>query len=309
MLLVGAMVHGAEWGLDSYARIFQSLATEVPHTGEITRFVGYEGVHNGTVCVRFLGIEVERLGEIPSEMVAWELGSDSLTIHEPDRSQSHPLFWQWQSVSECGRVTGEFTSTLDEPYEFRMTANAYLAPGKEPANDDVLLQEYDSGWQQQFLEVEHWIEEDIGSDIALRIEHYGSTAIPGMSAKPIIDVLVEVPSFDLARRHIIPLLNSPEWEYWWYSESLLFVKRSEFLGPRTLHLHAAPAENDVWSGVLFRDYLRSHPSDAAEYQALKEVLVERFRSDRERYTEAKAGFVRKTLAKAGTGAESEDSAP
>jgi GrpB-like predicted nucleotidyltransferase (UPF0157 family) len=166
------------------------------------------------------------------------------------------------------------------------------------SNDDVELVDYDPSWPQQFTEFATWLCDLLGVDVALRIEHYGSTAIPGIPAKPIIDVLVEIPSFAEAKRVTIPRLNSERWEYWWYSDHMTFIRRERLMGRRTHHVHMAPRGHRLWEGLAFRDYLISHPQEVSRYAALKRELAENYRQDRERYTQAKTEFVREITSKA-----------
>jgi GrpB-like predicted nucleotidyltransferase (UPF0157 family) len=109
---------------------------------------------------------------------------------------------------------------------------------------------------------------------------------------------MEVPSFDKARRILIPLFNKPECEYWWYDGHMLFIVRNESTGVRTHHIHAAPKGHRVWEGLAFRDYLRTHPEDARRYATLKRKLAGSYGNDREAYTGMKADFVREIILKA-----------
>lgn len=111
-------------------------------------------------------------------------------------------------------------------------------------------------------------------------------------------MLVEVPSYDIARQAILPLLNREEWEYWWYQDHMVFIKRQALMGKRTHHIHLAPAEHRLWEGIAFRDYLIAHPETAARYAALKGELADKHREDREGYTQAKTAFVQEITAKA-----------
>jgi GrpB-like predicted nucleotidyltransferase (UPF0157 family) len=70
------------------------------------------------------------------------------------------------------------------------------------------------------------------------------------------------------------------------------------MGKRTHHLHLAPAGHEIWNGLAFRDYLRTHPEEAARYASLKRQLAESHQTDRERYTEAKTEYVKKVTEKA-----------
>jgi GrpB-like predicted nucleotidyltransferase (UPF0157 family) len=119
-----------------------------------------------------------------------------------------------------------------------------------------------------------------------------------MPAKPVIDVLVEVPSYDDARRVLIPALNDESWEYWWYTDHMIFIKRDMVTGKRTHHIHIAPPGHRLWEGLAFRDYLIAHPETAGEYAALKQELAALFRTEREKYTDAKTAFIRAITDKA-----------
>lgn len=215
------------------------------------------------------------------------------------------LAWRWREPAP--RFLGEFAVRLPAmpglppvsgEREFWLSAHAYVAPGAAAANDEVHLVPYDPSWPQQFADFAGWLKAELGDDFARRVEHYGSTAIPGMPAKPIIDVLVEVPSFVEARRRLLPLFNDVQWEYWWHAEHMVLIRRERLMGQRTHHVHVAPAGHRVWDGLGFRDYLRAHPQEAAAYAALKHELAAHWGQDRERYTEAKTAFVHEIAVKA-----------
>lgn len=312
MQLVGEMlVYGEDWDLDSFGSLFGRLARVTEHKGELTRYVRYESVAGSQVYVRFFGIEVDSIDDIPQGMVAWDIHGDIWTLLQPKNGQNEiirqeSIAWNWLDQPTSGRLTGEFTANCPSEWsrdevpadlDFHITANAYFAPDKN-CDDDVFLVDYDPTWLQQFDEMAHWLKNALGPDVALRIEHYGSTAISGIPAKPVIDILVEVPSFDEARKHAVPRLNNPEWEYWQYSEHMIFIKRKELMGQRTHHIHMAPAEHSIWKGLAFRDYLISHPDEASRYAELKHELANSHRTDRERYTTEKSAFVQEVTAKA-----------
>ena len=190
------------------------------------------------------------------------------------------------------------TSRATRPVQFSVFANAYVDTSREMSGDEVVLVNYDPEWPAQYRRMADWLQQCLGSDVALRIEHCGSTAIPGMSAKPIVDMLVEVPSFRIAKERILPLLSDESWEYWWYSDHMILIKRSELMGTRTHHVHFAPRQHPVWQGIAFRDYLRMHHEYALRYEQLKRQLVPSCGSDREAYTAAKAEFVKDVTARA-----------
>lgn len=128
------------------------------------------------------------------------------------------------------------------------------------------------------------------------IEHIGSTAIEGIAAKPVVDILVGLrePPLD---RAIEPLVGvGYEHVPGAGSAGRLFFRRG---APRAFHVHVVVFDGDEWRRhVIFRDWLNLHPALAKEYEALKVSLAERFAGDREAYTEGKTAFVERVLAEA-----------
>lgn len=134
------------------------------------------------------------------------------------------------------------------------------------------------------------------SEFAPVINHVGSTAIPDIQAKPIIDILVEVsPDVDWARVKIILEANG----YICMSQSdrrVSFNKgyTTEGYAEEVFHIHCRyTGDNDE---ILFRDYLTAHPEVAKDYERLKMSLLPRYKNDRNGYTEAKTGFVKHVVA-------------
>jgi GrpB-like predicted nucleotidyltransferase (UPF0157 family) len=296
-----------------YGGLFGRLTREVKHTGNVTRYVGYQSAVGGQDVLHFVGIEVDRIADIPQGMVAWDLTEDAWMLWEAGDGQDvlvskEEIAWQWLEQSPSGRWHGEFTARLpvgllDEGLaahrDFWVSANAYVGlQANDVSGDEVYLVDYNASWPQQYAEFARWLRDCLGSDVALRVEHYGSTAIPGIPAKPIIDVLVQVPSFASAKRRVVPRLDGEAWEYWWYADHMIFIKREKLMGQRTHHVHMAPRGHRLWDGIVFRDYLRTHPEEAARYAALKRELARRYREDREGYTQAKTEYVREVMRRA-----------
>ncbi|MEO5807704.1 GrpB family protein [Devosia sp.] len=127
----------------------------------------------------------------------------------------------------------------------------------------------------------------------LRIEHMGSTAVPGLSAKPVIDLIVLVD--DLAQAKLaVPALEATGYSYWAANpdtSKLFLVKGLPPAPQRTHHLHVYTDASEFDRHMVFRDALRSEPTTLAAYQGLKTELAERFWHDREAYTNAKATFI------------------
>lgn len=175
--------------------------------------------------------------------------------------------------------------------------------------DEVVLVEYDPRWPDLYAQEAARLRAALG-DMVVTVEHFGSTAIPGLTAKPIIDILVCVRALDEARTRAIPILEALDYAYWPQDPSpdrMFFVRGLPPNGPRTHHVHVVePAvTHDPRLGefrfedrLLFRDYLRTHPAEAARYLALKQDLLAHFSRDREAYTAGKTDYVYGVLAKA-----------
>lgn len=156
---------------------------------------------------------------------------------------------------------------------------------------------YDPHWPTRFARARRQIQSLIGVYIT-SIEHIGSTAVPGLAAKPVIDILIGVRHLEDAPEFLPPLATLgytyiPEHESTFPERRYLhrIVQRRH-----THHLHIVePASEFFRVHILFRNYLRTHPDAAAAYGALKAQLAEQYRCDREAYTEAKSDFIREIL--------------
>jgi GrpB-like predicted nucleotidyltransferase (UPF0157 family) len=161
--------------------------------------------------------------------------------------------------------------------------------------DEVQLIPYDPSWPAMATAFIDSFYNEFGADSITKMEHYGSTSIPGMPAKPILDFLVEVSSLQEAITRIVRLTDTKNWEYWWYGDHITLIKRDEKTRIRTHHIHITSFNHKIWNNVVFRDRLRSNPGLANEYADLKYRLSEEFKIDREAYTRAKGDFVRKVM--------------
>jgi GrpB-like predicted nucleotidyltransferase (UPF0157 family) len=159
----------------------------------------------------------------------------------------------------------------------------------------VILEEYDSSWPEKFEEEKEHLKGIAGKWLYGSIEHVGSTAIPGMVAKPVIDVMFGVKSLNESKPAIETLINSG-YKYWPYKSEVMhwFCKPSDAF--RTHHLHLIPYESPLWKErIKFRDILRSNYKVAKEYLTLKEDLASKYKNDREAYTDLKWPFIQQTL--------------
>ncbi len=171
--------------------------------------------------------------------------------------------------------------------------------------EEVTVVPYDPLWPKVFEQERLHLLSCLPAHLIKRIEHFGSTAVPGLSAKPIVDILVEVTSLDKTREIIAPLLEAQGYDYFWRPSwgddtppfYAWFIKRDKN-GKRTHHLHMVEAEFEHWDRLLFRDYLIEHPDIARKYADLKEKLLGVHLGDRVDYTRAKSDFIEKITEKA-----------
>ena len=128
------------------------------------------------------------------------------------------------------------------------------------------------------------------------VHHVGSTAVPGLDAKPIIDILVGVDGLDVSRACFEPLAGLGYLYAPYRSEEMHWFCKPH-PSRRTHHLHLVPTESSRFADELgFRDRLRATPETARAYANLKRELATHFRDDRDAYTEAKADFIGEVLA-------------
>lgn len=161
----------------------------------------------------------------------------------------------------------------------------------------VKLEPHTEQWHQLFAEEDERMRKVIGGYV-VAIEHIGSTAICGISAKPIIDIAVSLEKIADGERCVKPL-EGIGYEYrgeHGIAERFYFVKGE----PRTLHLHMVLEDSDSWRGhLMFRDYLRENPAAAKEYDDLKLELARVHVNDRDAYLQGKSDFIENILKSAG----------
>jgi len=159
-------------------------------------------------------------------------------------------------------------------------------------SDPVIIVDYDPRWPQRYDAERGQILTAIGPWTAA-IEHIGSTSVPGLGAKPIIDIMVAIRSLDDAA-HCIEPLRALGYRYHPEFEDTLPERRYFNRGPRDdhYHLHMVEPTSGFWERhLLFRDYLRTHRETAQEYERLKRALAAQYRDDRSGYTDAKTEFI------------------
>lgn len=154
-------------------------------------------------------------------------------------------------------------------------------------DDKVIVLPYDEAWPEQFREWGQRLRRALGP-AAARIDHIGSTAVPGLAAKPIVDIQISVASFDPWE----PVRQSlAHVGLYWREHNPDRSKRyfREAPGERRMHIHVRLSGS--WSeqlALLFRDYLRCHEADCAVYADVKRHLAAQYETDRHGYTAAKS---------------------
>ena len=175
----------------------------------------------------------------------------------------------------------------------------------------IILSEYNPAWSEWYVEEKANLERLIGTESIARISHYGSTSVPGLTAKPTIDILLEIKeNTDINK--LITALPSPDYiclsgaglTVPTPSTHLMFLKGylPDGFAEKVYHIHVRYPCDDPpggdWDELYFRDYLISHPETAAEYTDLKRRLFKDYEHDRDGYTGAKTAFIRAVTEKA-----------
>jgi len=168
-------------------------------------------------------------------------------------------------------------------------------------SEPVILEEYNPEWIVWFERLRTFFEDKLGPNI-IRIEHVGSTSIPGIISKPIIDfdIVIYISDFNVVRSILETIgyvhqgdLGIPEREAFTINDNEL----NERLPPH--HLYVCDLySKELHRHIAFRDYLREHPEDAAKYSELKLHLVKEHSGDRASYIEGKVSLVQEILEKA-----------
>jgi GrpB-like predicted nucleotidyltransferase (UPF0157 family) len=167
---------------------------------------------------------------------------------------------------------------------------------RKPWNSTITLAPYDPAWPSLFALLEKRIRKALGEDVLL-LEHVGSTSVPGLSAKPVIDMLLTVadssdePSYvpRLEEEGFVLRIREPDWH-----EHRMF-KAPEVQG--NLHVFSEGCE-EIERMLLFRDWLRSQPDDRRRYEEAKQELAARTWKYTQNYADAKTEVVEEILARA-----------
>lgn len=231
--------------------------------------------------------------EISKALIQW--GFDHLPITKlvalvhPDNIASHRI------LQKCGMINlGIVNSYYGELVKYEIYKD-----------DSIELAPYNTDWTDLATSEIKKLHQALPVEHILDIQHVGSTAIPGIKAKPIIDIQIAVDSLLAIKQTTIDNLKSLKYEYWHDNpdpERMFFVKGMPPFGDkRTHHLHIVELTSRHWQEkIQFRDYLLSHPEVAQEYEKLKIQLANQYPYDREKYTDTKTQFIHDILQKANT---------
>jgi GrpB-like predicted nucleotidyltransferase (UPF0157 family) len=172
--------------------------------------------------------------------------------------------------------------------------------------DEIEIVPYDPDWPILYAAERERLSPLLSQVGLLEIEHIGSTAVPGLAAKPVIDIAATVTSLSIAREQGVPLIAALGYAFWSDNpdpSELFFVNGLPPRAPRrTHHLHISEAGPRFSDKIRFRDMLRADTETARRYAALKRDLAGHYRDDREAYTEAKTAFVTEALRRVWKGA-------
>ncbi|WP_188190761.1 GrpB family protein [Nonomuraea sp. SYSU D8015] len=169
--------------------------------------------------------------------------------------------------------------------------------------DRIEIAGYDPAWPREFAALGRTLREALG-DVAVRIDHIGSTSVPGLAAKPVLDVQISVRSFEPLEAFKAPLealglvhrADNPELTKRYFREAP---------GSRRTHVHVRELGSfSQQLPLLFRDYLRAHPAAADEFASAKRRCAAEFGDERQKYVAAKEPYVWEILRQADTWAQS-----
>ncbi len=172
---------------------------------------------------------------------------------------------------------------------------------KRVTAEHVQVVAYDPEWRTLFEQEREHLLGCMPHDMIIRIEHFGSTSVVGLAAKPIVDMVIEVNDVDRAKILVPQILEPQGYDCFWRPTSgndvppwYTWCIRRDKDGRRTHHLHFGEIGFKD-KELRFRDILRTHAHIAGEYAELKHRLVAEHKADRVAYTHAKGDFIRQVM--------------
>lgn len=157
----------------------------------------------------------------------------------------------------------------------------------------IIIEPYNPNWKDQFQLEKDSLSTVLSEEVV--IEHVGSTAIPKLAAKPVIDIMIGLDDFDTAKNHINSIVSLGYDYISEYEKELPFRKyfKKEYEGKHTHHIHMVQKDSDWWVRHLaFRNYLRNNVDDREKYEELKKGLAKKDWEDGNEYASAKTDFIR-----------------
>jgi GrpB-like predicted nucleotidyltransferase (UPF0157 family)/chloramphenicol 3-O-phosphotransferase len=234
----------------------------------------------------------------PCHVIVLMPSLEAIAAREAERQKKGYSGWTIEELYEGFAATtprvGLWLDTSDQTAE--ETVDEILA-NTPPVVAPVVVSDYDVEWPALFRQIAQPVERALGQ-IAVAVEHIGSTAVPGLAAKPVIDVDVVVRSAEEVPAAISRLRELG----YVYQGNKGIPGRDAFMWPPGSPRHhlyvVVEGSKPHLDHVRFRDFLRDHPEVARDYAALKRALADQHRSDRMAYTEAMAEFIDRVLADA-----------
>jgi len=171
----------------------------------------------------------------------------------------------------------------------------------------VAIHENAPTWPHSFRREREFLRSVLPPKFTKRIEHFGSTALPNLASKPIVDMLMEIDDVSTVTETAVPVLTELGYEYFWRTtfgsidgepHYAWFIKHNEH-GDRTHHIHMVESTFPHWDRLGFRDYLIDHPEIAEQYRQLKRELAKVHPHDRTAYTAGKSDFIANIMRAAG----------
>ncbi len=174
----------------------------------------------------------------------------------------------------------------------------------ELSSEPIAIVPYSAEWPARYAAEEARLRAVLPPDLYTRIAHIGSTAVPGLSAKPVVDIQVEVTDLQQVRARVVPLMEDLGYEFLWRPTMgerapcyAWFIGRHPD-GRRAFHVHMVEPDEATIDRLIFRDHLRAHPEVAQAYEVLKRDLAAAHPADRAAYTRSKTPFIAEILRRA-----------
>ena len=291
-----AIMNGTPCGVVSYNKSRDADLSDYAEVIAIYALETYWGSGIGKLMMDYALAELKRLGF--ERVMLW-------TFEANARAR---WFYEKRGFAADGAVKDSgFGNAKEVRYRLELASFQETDEERRARIYPVILSEYNPAWSEWYAEEKANLERLIGIENISRISHFGSTSVPGLTAKPTIDILLEISeAVDIDK--LITSLSSPYYIYLKEESApsiltpplhLAFLKGylSDGFAEKVYHIHVV-RPGDWNERLLFKDYLIAHPETATEYASLKRELFEKFEFDRDGYTAAKGAFIKEITDKA-----------